>query len=497
MAVTMNGALSVPMLLEHLKYCSSSPKTSHQLSSLVWRGLARRSRRALSASSLSVASSSQALRAKVGDVVQQYKQSDSTNLQETQEEALETVDPEFYRMGFIRYVRAYGVEFKEGPKGIGVYAAKDMKITKTGRVIMEIPMELMITVSKELPWMFFPDIVPVGHPIFETINSTDPETGWDLRLACLLLLALDQNENFWQVYSEYLPGSEEMTSPIFATEDILHELQDEDLEVVISSQKKRAFDFWAQHWTGDVILKLKRLAKDPSHFLWALGVVWSRRFFMTMTIGSKVQDAHMLIPYADMLNHSYHATCSYRWRKRDRMLEVVMNPGQTVRQGDEMTLNYAHSMPSELFMQYYGFSSSKNPFEVVKFSGKAKIHRESFLSAFNLSDISKDVSYTGPEEDERGVIDGAVLAAARALPTWSEEDLPFLPSQEIKAARNLKQECKQLLQTFPTTLDEDRFIYDSCTDPRLQAAVKYRMHRKILIRTIMETLDLYIQRIIY
>lgn len=40
---------------------------------------------------------------------------------------------------------------------------------------MEIPLELMLTISKKQPWMFFPDIIPVGHPIFDIINSTNPE----------------------------------------------------------------------------------------------------------------------------------------------------------------------------------------------------------------------------------------------------------------------------------------------------------------------------------
>lgn len=43
---------------------------------------------------------------------------------------------------------------------------------------MEIPMELMLTISQKLPWMFFPDIVPVGHPIFDIINSTNPEVSY-------------------------------------------------------------------------------------------------------------------------------------------------------------------------------------------------------------------------------------------------------------------------------------------------------------------------------
>lgn len=43
------------------------------------------------------------------------------------------------------------------------------------QMIMEIPLELMLTISQKLPWMFFPDIVPLGHPIFDIINTTNPE----------------------------------------------------------------------------------------------------------------------------------------------------------------------------------------------------------------------------------------------------------------------------------------------------------------------------------
>jgi hypothetical protein len=40
---------------------------------------------------------------------------------------------------------------------------------------MEIPLELMLTITQNKPWMFFPDIIPLGHPIFDVIESTDPE----------------------------------------------------------------------------------------------------------------------------------------------------------------------------------------------------------------------------------------------------------------------------------------------------------------------------------
>ncbi|BBN16965.1 hypothetical protein MPTK1_7g10810 [Marchantia polymorpha subsp. ruderalis] len=425
-----------------------------------------------------------------------------TSRQKSKEnDELEVMEPEFYRMGYIRHFRAYGVEFKEGPMGVGVYAAKDIPTLNKARVIMEIPAELMITISQKLPWLFYPDFLPIGHPLFEIINATDPETDWDFRLACLLLLALDQDENFWQLYSDYLPGNEDSTSLLLATEEELQELHNEELAETIRVQKKRVIDAWTSNWPSDSVLKLKRLARDADQFLWAVGVAWSRKFNMSVTIGAKTQEVNMLIPYADMLNHSFQPTCSMRWRRRDRMLEVVMNAGQTIKQGDEMTLNYFDCKPNDTYMQLYGFSSAQNPWDVVKFSGNAKIHLDSFLSAFNLAGMLDELYYNVEAADVPDTfVDGAVIAAARTLPTWSDGDLPFLPSHEIKAARALQVECQQHLDQFPTTLEDDRRLYESQSEkrsPRWQAAVRYRMDRKVFLRKIIKTLDLYMQRILY
>jgi hypothetical protein len=47
---------------------------------------------------------------------------------------LEPADPDFYRIGYARSMRAYGIEFKEGPDGFGVYAAKDVEPLRRARV---------------------------------------------------------------------------------------------------------------------------------------------------------------------------------------------------------------------------------------------------------------------------------------------------------------------------------------------------------------------------
>jgi len=42
------------------------------------------------------------------------------------------------------------------------------------------------------------------------------------------------------------------------------------------------------------------------------------------------------------------------------------------------------------------------------------------------------------------------------LPTWSDGDVPPIPSEERKAAKALQQECKQMLAEFATTSKQDQ-----------------------------------------
>jgi hypothetical protein len=62
------------------------------------------------------------------------------------------------------------------------------------QVIMEIPLELMLTISQKLPWMFFPDIIPLGHPIFDIINSTNPEV--NLHNSFTMFLSIFWNKKY-------------------------------------------------------------------------------------------------------------------------------------------------------------------------------------------------------------------------------------------------------------------------------------------------------------
>ncbi|OMO80389.1 hypothetical protein COLO4_24113 [Corchorus olitorius] len=287
---------------------------------------------------------------------------------------LEPADPDFYKIGYVRSMRAYGIQFKEGPDGFGVYASKDVEPLRRAR------------------------------------------TDWDLRMACLLLYALDRDDNFWQLYGDFLPSADECTSLLLATEEDLSELQDADLASTMRNQQKRALEFWENNWHSGVPLKIKRLARDPERFIWAVSIAQSRCINMQVRIGALVQDANMLIPYADMLNHSYQPNCFLHWRFKDRMVEVMINAGQRIKKGDEYP--------------------SCNPICQLADSGD-------------------------------NFVDGAVIAAARALPTWSDGDVPPIPTVERKAVKELQEECQQMLAQFPTTSKQDqKLLAQSVTSAR-------------------------------
>lgn len=413
---------------------------------------------------------------------------------------MELADPDFYKIGYVRSFRAYGVEFREGPDGFGVFASKDIEPLRRARMIMEIPLELMLTISKRLPWMFFPDIVPVGHPIFDIINSTDPEKDWDLRLACLLLYAFDQEDNFWQLYGDFLPSADECTSLLLATEEDLLELQDQSLELTMREQQHRCLEFWEKNWHSAAPLKIKRLASDPKRFMWAVSIAQTRCVNLKLRIGALIQDANMLVPYADMLNHSFQPNCFFHWRFKDRMFEVLINPGIRVKKGEEMTVNYLSGQQNNMLMQRYGFSSAANPWDVICFSGDSRIHLDTFLSVFNITGLREEYYYNSQSAKEGdSFVDGAVIAAARTLPTWSDGDVPIIPSVERKTAKELQEQCQEILAKYPTTSKEDQQILDATEDARRtqEAAIKYRLHRKLFIQKVIDALEIYQDKILF
>ncbi|GJP65916.1 hypothetical protein CLOP_g22815, partial [Closterium sp. NIES-67] len=235
---------------------------------------------------------------------------------------LSSLEPYFYYMGNRRGMGAYGVEFREPEHGlqgvndlagVGVYAARDIDSRQGAKVVLEVPLPLMLSVSRDPPWMFHPDIVPMGHPVYDVIAAAEGEANWDLRLACLLLLALhsspasrgredaygSKRPHFFTEYADFLPSPQDCPSLLLSSEEELAALQDEGLAVEARRQQERVKAFWHTHWGADSSPhQLQRLAPSEADMLWAVGVVQSRGGVRHTPMGTVKTDTHMLLPYA-------------------------------------------------------------------------------------------------------------------------------------------------------------------------------------------------------
>ncbi|KAI8020519.1 Protein PLASTID TRANSCRIPTIONALLY ACTIVE 14 [Camellia lanceoleosa] len=73
-----------------------------------------------------------------------------------------------------------------------------------------------------------------------------------------------------------------------------------------------------------------------------------------------------------------------------------------------------------------------------------------------VQDSNMLIPYAGQlSSDGETFVDAAVIVAGRTLPTWSDRDMPPIPSAERKAVKELKEECLQMLAEFPTTSEQD------------------------------------------
>ncbi|XP_028553221.1 protein PLASTID TRANSCRIPTIONALLY ACTIVE 14-like [Dendrobium catenatum] len=76
--------------------------------------------------------------------------------------------------------------------------------------------------------------------------------------------------------------------------------------------------------------------------------------------------------------------------------------------------------------------------------------------------------------------------------------MPPLPSVERRAARELQAECRQMLAELPTTSQEDQHFLESNSQTRTsEAAIKYRLHRKLFIEKVVQALEIYQDRLLF
>ncbi|GAQ87907.1 hypothetical protein KFL_003870040 [Klebsormidium nitens] len=459
-----------------------------------------------------------ARRAGISEIIGTNAAATTVSLTDTQKALVEEAEEEqwgLYQLAMegntTKKVEFRGTRLGYHPElGKGIVAAYDIPAADKQRIILEVPSYLFCSLSAYTPFRFRPDFLEPDNPVVAELNETDEMFDGDTRLALLLLMLKNDDgydfplrPDFWRQYIGYYPGVEDCPSLLLATPDELAELQDDHLAQHFRHQQARSEALHKKHFTGAVPRRQRVMCRTLDEFRWALATARAYQLPYEWHVSSQAFPASALIPYADLLNHSDSANCTYRWNRNTQALEVVLLAGRAVAAGEQLTLAYHHKETNAGLMKNYSFALKKNRYERVTVESDARVHHDSLLSALGVAGIEDHYSYKGPSSSWRAqFVDGHVYAALRCLPQWYGPGVPPLPEDERAAALGLADAYRALLDAAPTTLQHDRDLLARAQDDvglisvRHTTALKYRLERKEFISKIIEVLLFYADDIV-
>ncbi|CAL8466547.1 g6083 [Coccomyxa elongata] len=369
------------------------------------------------------------------------------------------------------------VEMRPGHHGNGLYLTRSVI---KGEVIMRVPMEYCLVVNYDGDGLNLPNF---AWPRLREAVQENPELPWDLLLAVALLDAYAGDGGaFWQDYArELLPAPASLSLPFCLPQDLLEELQHAEVLVGAQKQQERLAAMLPQHAqpTGPC---------GCTWMQWAFACVRSRVFQLGPGF-------YALVPFLDMANHALPPVAAFR--AHGNAVELVAVADAT--DSDEATISYAplEGYSNQRLMQQYGFViEGGNPADRLPASPNADSdgpdrpsESDETLSLARIEYLLGDQIFLGMMAGEHPYL----MAAIKSLPL-REGGNPGDPVslQERRLAERLIRTCEGVLQGGGTTLEEDCSSRDGAADPRMAAAVTYRIERKALARTAHALLTSYL-----
>ncbi|GIL54003.1 hypothetical protein Vafri_9560 [Volvox africanus] len=353
-------------------------------------------------------------------------------------------------------------------------------------------------------------------------GSSDP-LPWDILQALALVdgLAGDGGE-FWQRYcDELLPAPEQLTLPMCWEAPRLAELQHSDIAQAAAAQQARLTALFPE--------LMEPLAPDvPGWLQWAFACVRSRAF----RVGT---DAFAFIPFLDFANHaaapangqptpttnsttgSLIANADFRMSATTSKVEEGRGGDdesffelvalREIAPGEEATICYSgpEGYTNQRYMAQYGFvPRGGNPADRIRLDLDAE-HQAAPLELARLQDLMGDGLFLAAL---RGT-DPYLFAALKSLPL-KDEDPRVMDAASIhhrtatrgdsseRTAISLLRQVEAQISEGTTLLEDDELMLAGSAgeqlfveNPRLAAAVAYRIERKRLLTTTATLLRAY------
>mmetsp|Transcript_65071 Transcript_65071/g.205635 ORF Transcript_65071/g.205635 Transcript_65071/m.205635 type:complete len:595 (-) Transcript_65071:133-1917(-) len=392
-----------------------------------------------------------------------------------------------------------------GGQGVGVFAVDTIA---SGETIIEILLEHCMVVgqdgrSSELEehhtaWQEHHGQMPADLLRF----ISDYAYHYEYRLAAWLLWAARYcTSPFWRQYFDLAPSLDDLTVPWVYSEAEWAELQHPSTTSFATDALKVRIEAAGIHYAyfaPEGTLGHLGLSRSPEETAWALGMGKTRSF-----TGARGEIA--LVPFGDLLNHGWPRA----GRNLTARLEVDVMYGPTV--GDDGVRVFAFTASEyigpgeEVFDTYtresnegimlrYGFVVPGNPRDRITLPLAPGQSPPELLSTRVVSSVINISAPLGEMRDP--VIEARLSAAIRSFlkkdeaggpggdggvmsEAWKEKVLA-----NIQSALEIKRLCKELLDSHPTTIEQDAALVAGGRLPiRRKAAVEYRLERKHLIKS--------------
>lgn len=194
----------------------------------------------------------------------------------------------------------------------------------------------------------------------------------------------------------------------------------------------------------------------------------------------------MLLPIADLMNHSGKSTTLLRY---DASVDAfVIRAREPLRKGDELFISY--NRPNDELLQFYGFVEKDNPYDRYLFC-------DTLNQFFNQTRFPQLPFFDGGKVSQKLLNLRSLSGGGVELSKTTEGGVEFNPvflkvlrkvlSNEKEVQKLLREVCVRELDRKPTTIEEDETILSLLrrrpeSSQKKILAVQYRLLTKRLLR---------------
>jgi len=307
---------------------------------------------------------------------------------------------------------------------------------------------------------------------------------------------------FWDSYALDLPKPNDITIPFCMSAALLNEIQDNDIKEGALLQQKRLLTLFpslevSKAWhriTAMAALDALHSSSDITPLRWAFAMIRSRCF-------SLLDDWFCVVPIIDMCNHSNQPNARLVvHRNSDSNIDSnsAFNPRdhavclyalEDIPADNEITISYGDYDNDRLFKQY-GFVMEGNVYDRIKWSQHRNHTNNDTLSVMKIDISMNAIDSVINDNDNYNEINKMRAIAVRES---INEGLQTIHSKNMTVIEGLQELYNDLVtieSSYPTTLDDDKNLYDSNSNSnsnsiknrsQLLMCLKYRIEKKAII----------------